>query len=296
MENKKPEKLKGVVPALMTAFKDDAARSFDAENTKKLCKFLADTGVNGLYVGGSSGEMILMSVDERKALLEAAMEAVEGTNVAVIAHVGAMSTADTLELSRHAESVGADALSSVTPLYFKYSVREVTYYYERIAAETSVPVVIYNIPGLTGLSLNREQLGTLLSIPNVCGMKFTSSDFCQLERLIADFPDKVFYNGADEMLLSGLAAGADGGIGTTYNFMPEKFVKIYSDFKAGRIDEARKTQGEANEIICAILKHGGMPSSKYLINRRGFEYGICREPFMPLPEESKAALDKLCLV
>ncbi len=296
MENKKYEKLKGVVPALMTAFKDDAARSFDADATKKLCRFLADAGVNGLYVGGSSGEMILMSVDERKALLEAVMEAVEGTNVAVIAHVGATSTADTLELSRHAESVGADALSSVTPLYFKYTVREVNHYYERIAAETSVPVVIYNIPGLTGLSLNREQLGNLLSIPNVCGMKFTSSDFCQLERLIADFPDKVFYNGADEMLLSGLAAGAHGGIGTTYNFMPEKFVKIYSDFKAGRIAEAHKTQGEANEIICAILKHGGMPSSKYLINRRGIEYGICREPFMPLPEESKAALDKLVLV
>jgi len=296
MANTNIEKLKGVVPALMTAFKHDAAQSFDAENTKKLCRFLADAGVNGLYVGGSSGEMILMSVDERKALLEAAMEAVEGTNVAIVAHVGAMSTADTLELARHAESVGADALSSVTPLYFKYTVREVTHYYERIAGETSVPVVIYNIPGMTGLSLNREQLGSLLSIPNICGMKFTCSDFCQLERLISDFPDKVFYNGADEMLLSGLAAGAHGGIGTTYNFMPEKFVKIYNDFKAGRIDEARKTQGEANEIICTILKHGGMASSKYLIQRRGIDCGLCREPFMPVSEESKAILDALKLV
>jgi len=240
--------------------------------------------------------MILMTVDERKALLEATMEVAKETGIAIIAHTGAMSTADTLELTRHAESVGADAVSSVTPLYFKYTVREVNYYYERIAGETNIPVIIYNIPGLTGLSLNREQLGTLLSIPGVGGMKFTCSDFCQLERLVSDHPDKIFYNGADEMLLSGLAAGADGGIGTTYNFMPEKFVKIYNDFKAGNMADALKTQGEANEIICAILKHGGMPSSKYLINRRGFEYGICREPFMPLPKESMEALDKLQLI
>ncbi len=296
MANVKPEKLKGIFPALMTAFKRDADQSFDAENTKKLCRFLAETGCNGLYVGGSSGEMILMNVDERKALLEAVMEVAKETGLAIIAHTGATSTRDTLELTRHAESVGADAVSSVTPLYFKYTVREVNHYYERIAGETNLPVIIYNIPGMTGLSLNREQLGDLLSISGVGGMKFTSSDYCQLERLVSDFPDKVFYNGADEMLLSGLAAGADGGIGTTYNFMPEKFVKIYNDFKAGRIDDARKTQGEANEIICAILKHGGMASSKYLINRRGFEYGLCREPFMPVSEESAKALDALKLV
>ncbi len=296
MANAKPEKLKGVFPALMTAFKNDADRSLDFENTKKLCRFLADAGVNGLYVGGSSGEMLLMSVDERKALLEAVIEVARETGLAIIAHTGATSTKDTLELTRHAEAVGADAISSVTPLYFRYSVPEVNHYYERIAGETSLPVIIYNIPGMTGLTLNRDQLGALLSIPGVGGMKFTSYDFFQLERLTNDFPDKIFYNGADEVLLSGLSAGADGGIGTTYNFMPERFVKIYADFKAGRLDEARKTQGEANESITAILKHGGIPSSKYLICRRGFDYGYCREPFMPLSKEATEALDKVQLV
>ncbi len=296
MANVKPEKLKGIFPALMTAFKNDADRTLDCEATKKLCRFLADVGVNGLYVGGSSGEMILMSVDERKAMLEAIMEVAKETGLAIIAHTGATSTKDTLELTRHAEAVGADAISSVTPLYFRYSIPEVNHYYERIAGETNLPVIIYNIPGLTGLTLNRAQIGDLLSIPGVGGMKFTTYDFYQLERLVSDFPDKIFYNGADEVLLSGLSAGADGGIGTCYNFMPEKFVKIYADFKAGKIDEARKTQGEANEIITAILKHGGIPSSKYLINRRGIEYGICREPFMPLSKESMEALDKIQLV
>ena len=290
MENKKPEKLKGILPALMTAFKDDADRSLDCGKIKKHCANLADSGVNGLYVGGSSGEMVLMSVAERKALLEAVMEAVEGRNMTVIAHVGTMSTVDTLDLARHAESVGADALSSVTPLYYKYSVREVMYYYQRIAAETALPVIIYNIPALTGLTLNKDQLGELLSIPNVGGMKFTASDFFQLERLRTDFPDKIFYNGSDEMLLSGLAAGADGGIGTTYNFMPEKIVRIYNEFKAGNFTEALKVQSEANRIIERILKHGVLPSSKYLMKLRGMEYGSCREPFMPLTAEAVADL------
>ena len=237
--------------------------------------------------------MVLQSTAERKALLEAVMEAVEGRNMTVIAHVGSMSTADTLDLARHAESVGAHALSSVTPLYYKYSVREVMHYYERIAGETALPVIIYNIPALTGMTLNKDQLGDLLSIPNIGGMKFTSSDFFQLERLRTDFPDKIFYNGSDEMLLSGLSAGADGGIGTTYNFMPEKIVRIYNEFRAGNFAEALKTQSEANRIIERILKHGVLPSSKYLLKLRGMEYGSCREPFMPLTEEALADLSTI---
>jgi len=295
MENRKPEKLKGIMPALMTAFKDDEARTLDCEKVKQLCVFLAEKGVNGLYVGGSSGEMVLMSPDERKALLETVMEAVEGKNITVIAHIGAMSTADTLSLARHAEAVGADAVSSVTPLYYKYSVREVKNYYERIAGSTGLPVIIYNIPALTGLTLNITQLGELLSIPNVGGMKFTSSDFFMLERLHTDYPDKIFYNGSDEMLLSGLSAGADGGIGTTYNFMPEKILSVYNAFRAGDFSAAHKAQSEANRIIELILKYGVLPSSKYLIKKRGIDYGICREPFMPLSAEAESALSMVNL-
>lgn len=290
----KPEKLKGILPALMTAFKNDESRTLDTEKIAVLCRYLASEGVNGLYVGGSSGEMVLMSVDERKKLLETVMEATEGLGLTIISHVGAMSTADTLSLARHAASVGADALSSVTPLYYRYNVKEVTHYYERIAGETELPVIIYNIPALTGMTLSKEQLGTLLSIPNVGGMKFTSSDFFQLERLRSDFPDKVFYNGSDEMLLSGLAAGADGGIGSTYNFMPDKIVRVYRLFQEGKYTEALAEQSEINRIIECLIKHGVHASAKYLIKARGIvDYGTCREPFLPLTEEAKRELDQL---
>lgn len=282
----KNQKLTGILPALLTAFDDHGV---DTNATAKLVDTLMKAGVDGLYVGGSSGEMVLQSTDERRALLECVMENVAGRGC-VIAHVGALSTADTVTLAKHAKAVGADAVSSVTPLYYKYSFREVKAYYARIAEAAQLPVIIYNIPALTGMSLNRDQLGELLSIPGVGGMKFTASDFYQLERLHTDFPDHVFYNGSDEMLLSGLAAGADGGIGTTYNFQPKRMVEIRKRYLAGDMQGALALQTLANRTIEVILRNGVIPSTKALLGMLGLDVGLCREPFMPLTEEMLADL------
>lgn len=282
----KIEKLTGILPALLTIFDE---KGVDTKTTGKLVDKLLAAGVDGLYVGGSSGEMVLQSVDERKALLECVMEAAGGRG-AVIAHIGALSTADTVALARHAKTAGADAVSSVTPLYYKYSFREVKAYYARIAEAAELPVIIYNIPALTGMTLSAAQLGEILSIPGVGGMKFTSSDFYQLERLRSDYPDHVFYNGSDEMLLSGLVAGADGGIGTTYNFQPERIVNIRRAYLANDMQGALKLQSDANRVIEVILRNGVLPSSKKLLELMGLEAGLCREPFLPLTEEMIADL------
>ena len=281
------KKLKGIMPALMTAF-DTATESISKENTAALVKKLKSAGVHGFYVGGSSGEMVLCSVKERMELLETVMEA--SGDLTVIAHTGAMSTADAILLSRHAESSGADAISSVTPLYYKYSFREIKHYYSRLCEAVNIPVIIYNIPALTGTALDFGQLSELLSIDGVGGMKFTSSDFFLLNRLKQEFPDKVFYNGCDEMLLSGLSAGADGGIGTTYNFMPEMFLSIYELFNSGRMKEANAVQSMANKIIAEVVSKGTLSASKQMINFSGLDYGVCREPLLPLDETAKNEL------
>ena len=195
-------------------------------------------------------------------------------------------------LRRYA-SLASGTISSVTPLYYKYGFREVKHYYERLAAETSLPVIIYNIPALTGTTLSTAQLSEILSIPNVGGMKFTSSDFFQLERIRAAFPDKVFYNGSDEMLLSGLAAGADGGIGSTYNNQPKRMLKIYGAYLAGDMKTALAEQAKANEVIAALLKVGVLPGCKMLLRLKGFDYGECREPFLPLGEDAVKELEGL---
>lgn len=281
------KKLKGIMPALMTAF-DTATESISKENTAALVKKLKLAGVHGFYVGGSSGEMVLCSVKERMELLETVMEA--SGDLTVIAHTGAMSTADAILLSRHAESSEADAISSVTPLYYKYSFREIKHYYSRLCEAVNIPVIIYNIPALTGTALDFGQLSELLSIDGVGGMKFTSSDFFLLNRLKQEFPDKVFYNGCDEMLLSGLSAGADGGIGTTYNFMPEMFLSIYELFNNGRMKEANAVQSMANKIIAEVVSKGTLSASKQMINFSGLDYGVCREPLLPLDETAKNEL------
>ncbi len=281
----KMNKLHGIMPALMTAFDGDG---IDSSRIGELVRKMSNDGVHGFYVGGSSGEMVLCSIDERKELLETVME--NKGERAVIAHVGCLSTKDTAELSRHAKACGADAVSSVTPLYYKYSFAEVKNYYKRIAEESELPVIMYNIPGLTGTAYGYDQLCELLEIEGVKGMKFTSSDFFLLNRLVNTYPEKVFYNGSDEMLLSGLAAGAHGGIGTTYNFMPDLMVKIYSLVKEEKLNEAREVQSVVNKAIATVLRHGGVPSCKHLISLYGVPYGDCREPFMPLDENAKADL------
>lgn len=279
------KKLYGIMPALMTAFNGEG---IDRPSVARLIHKMKENGVDGLYVGGSSGEMVLCSVDERKALLETVME--NKGNLAVIAHVGSLSTADTTILAAHAKECRADAVSSVTPLYYKYSFAEVKNYYRRIAEASELPVIIYNIPAITGSSYGYDQLCELLEIDGVQGMKFTSSDFYLLNRLVNTYPEKVFYNGSDEMLLSGLAAGAHGGIGTTYNFMPELIVRIHECFKAADIAGAQEAQCVVNSVIATVLKHGVLPASKYMVSLSGIPYGECREPFLPLDENAKADL------
>ncbi len=178
----------------------------------------------------------------------------------------------------------------MTPLYYKYSFREIKHYYSRLCEAVNIPVIIYNIPALTGTALDFGQLSELLSIDGVGGMKFTSSDFFLLNRLKQEFPDKVFYNGCDEMLLSGLSAGADGGIGTTYNFMPEMFLSIFELFNNGRMKEANAVQSLANKIIAEVVSRGTLSASKQMINFSGLDYGVCREPLLPLDETAKNEL------
>ena len=290
------ENLHGILPALMTAFTDDGAH-IDRARIRKLVRHLIDSGVHGLYVGGSSGEMLLCSTEERMELLETVLDVTQnaGRPVAVIAHVGSAGTRETLALARHAARSGADAVSSVTPFYFSYGFAEVRRFYEELAA-VELPVVIYNIPARTGMTLNEAQLGTLLSIPpNVAGMKFTSSDFYLLERLVTAHPDKIFYNGSDEMLLSGLAAGAHGGIGTTYNFQPARMLSIYRLYHEGRMAEALANQRQANAMIEAVLDYGVLPACKALLRIGGLDYGTCRAPFLPLSDEQYAALAKTAI-
>lgn len=283
------KKITGIIPAFISAFNADGSLSIEA--TKKHAQRLVEQGADSLYVGGSSGEMILLSVDERKAQLDAVLEAVPA-DFPIIAHVGAANPVDAYELAKYADKAGAAAISSVAPFYYKYEFREIKAYYEKLAASSEAPTIMYNIPALSGVNFSMKQLSELLSLPNVEGMKFTCSDYFLFERVRKAFPEKALYNGSDEMVCAGLAMGADGGIGTTYNIMVSKFAKLYKLFKENKVVEALEIQHDINDVIAELFNYPLLPAVKYLVYRCGCDCGTCRDPFSTLTDEEKDRIEK----
>jgi N-acetylneuraminate lyase len=137
-----------------------------------------------------------------------------------------------------------------------------------------------------------KEMSAFLEDDRFIGIKYTSNDFFTMEQCKSKFPNKIVYNGFDEMLLCGLSMGADGGIGSTYNFMANKFVKIQKLFNEGNIAEAQKVQKEANRIITILCKVGVMQAEKEVLNQLGFDFGVCRHPFGEPTEEQKALIAK----
>jgi N-acetylneuraminate lyase len=279
-------KLEGIYSALLTPFSEDEA--IDRQAIGALVDFQVRLGVDGLYVGGSSGEAMLQSLEERASCLADVAAAAAG-RLRLIAHVGTIATRDALQLSEHAARAGYHAISAIAPFYYDFSRREVMAHYRELADASGLPLIVYNFPARTsGFTLN--ELVELLSYPNIIGIKHTSSDMFQLERIRHAAPDAIVYNGYDEMCLAGLAMGAQGAIGTTYNFMGDLFVDLRICAAQGRIEEARRLQEMANKVIQVLIKVGVMPGSKALLGIMGVRCGPSRRPFRKIEASDLAAL------
>ena len=153
-------------------------------------------------------------------------------------------------------------------------------------------MLVYHIPAFSGVGMGMDEISSFLEDDRFAGIKYTSNDFFTMERCKALYPDKLIMNGYDEMLLSGLAMGADGGIGSTYNFMADKFVLIRKLFSEGKLEQARAVQNEANRIIAVLCKIGVMQAEKEVMNQLGFDFGDCLPPFSKVSEAQKALIAK----
>ena len=290
-------KYQGVIPAFYACY--DKEGGVSAEGVKALTRHLIAKGVKGVYVGGSSGECIYQHPDERKAVLEAVMSEARG-KITVIAHVACNNTADSVELAAHAEACGVDAIAAIPPIYFhlpEYAIAD--YWNAMSAAAPHTEFVIYNIPQLAGTALTMSLLHTMLENPNVVAVKNSSMPTQDIQMFkdagIAARGENGFvvFNGPDEQFVSGLAMGADGGIGGTYAVMPELFLKMYKLVHKGEMAKARALQYEADRIIYKMCEaRGNLYAVQKEILRRmyGLELGGVRAPLPNLVPGDEAVV------
>ena len=241
-------KYQGIFPALHACYGDDGRVS--PERVRATARYLMEKGVKGLYVGGSSGECIYQGVAERKLTLEHVMDEVGG-KLTVIAHVACNNNADSCELAVHAESLGVDAIAAIPPIYFHLPAKAIAKYWDDISdAAPNTDFIIYNIPQLAGVALTVPLIREMLKNPRVIGVKNSSMPVQNIQMWRDE--GAIVFNGPDEQLLSGLAAGAIGGIGGTYACMPELFLRIYELYQEGNMQEGLMLQDECCRIIYKI--------------------------------------------
>jgi len=290
MVSEKWQAFRGIISALVTPMRADESVNYAALET--LAHAQLARGVEGFYCCGSSGEGPLLRFDERKQVLATLVNAAQG-KVPVIAHVGTPRTQDAVELAKSAEQDGASAVSLVPPYYYKYSREEIIAYYRRVLDAISIPVILYNIPQFTGVELDSLTAEALLGDEQVLGVKHTSHNLYSLERMIARYPDKVFFNGFDEIFLSSLAAGATATVGTTVNLQPELFLALRTAFRQGDIPKAQRLQQQINEVVENLVARGVFQSAKYLAGKGVVDTGPTREPFVALTATQREELDAL---
>lgn len=281
-------KYEGIIPAFYACY--DAEGNINAQAVRDLTEYLIGKGVKGLYVGGSSGECIYQSVAERKLVLENVMAQNQG-RITIIAHVACNNTADSMELAAHAESLGVDAIAAIPPIYFKLPDRAVAKYWNDISsAAPNTDFIIYNIPQLAGIALSSGLLKTMMQNPSVIGVKNSSMPIQDIEMWRDE--GAMVMNGPDEQLLSGLVAGATGGIGGTYAAMPELYNYIFDAVKAGgSLAKAREVQDDCCHIIYKMCSgQGNMYAMiKEIIRLQGGpDCGDVRAPLYGLQESDKA--------
>ena len=284
-------KYQGIFPAFYACYDGEGQVSPDA--VRALARHLLDKGVKGLYVGGSSGECIYQSVAERKLTLEQVMAEVGG-KMTVIAHVACNNTADSRELAAHAESLGVDAIAAIPPIYFHLPPAAIAQYWNDISdAAPNTDFIIYNIPQLAGVALSVPLLQEMLKNPRVVGVKNSSMPVQDIQMWRDE--GAIVFNGPYEQLLSGLAAGAIGGIGGTYAAMPELYLEIFRCYQAGDLSKGLEVQNECCRIIYKMCTAKGNLYAviKEILRRLGGpDVGSVRAPLAPLADTDSVVVDE----
>lgn len=269
----------GVLPAMATPVADDGY-SVNTRAVPPLVDFLIETGVNGLFVGGTTGEGLLLDTDHRCALHEAAVEAV-ADRVPILLHVGTNITRDSLILAEHAADIGADAIVAITPTFYGMTDQALLAYFEQIAAVApDVPFLVYDIPHMAATGVSPNLLGKLLqTIPSFGGIKSSRPD-AQVLRQLADVVgnDGMLLAGNERIALGSLTLGAAGLISGLATAIPEPFVALVQAYAAGDLKAARREQKRVNHLLDLMPPGERIGAIKLILQQRGLEVGPAIPP------------------
>ena len=281
-------KLTGLIAAPHTPF--DANGEVNYPVIDRIAEHLIRQGVKGAYVCGTTGEGIHCSVEERKKIAERWVAASQG-QLSITLHTGALSIADALELSRHAETLDIFATSVIGPCFFKPStVDDLVEYCRIIAAAAPSKGFYYYHSGMSGLSLDMEQflIAAADKIPNLSGMKFNSADMYEFQRCLRvnnrqfDIPF-----GVDEFLPAGLACGAVGAVGSTYNYAAPLYHRLIESFNRGDHQDVAACMDKVIAIIRILVQYGGVAAGKLAMQLHDIDVGAPRRPLRPMTSEQK---------
>lgn len=283
--------IRGLYAATLTPFRAD--ESVCMADLALLLAWNNTQPLDGLYVGGSTAETFLCSTEERIDVLDATASLAD-PRLKLIAHVGDISTRKSEKLARAAGNMRYAAISAVTPFYYPVGYAELKRHYADLIQAAGKPMIVYNFPAFSGSNLSTEQISGLLNLEGVIALKQTSANLYQMEQITRAHPEQVVFNGFDEILASGIIAGAAGGIGSTYNVQAQRIAGIAQAINSGNTVEAQRLQREANIVIDALVAAGVIPGLKYVLKRKGIiNSDVCRRPMNVVSEVHRAKLDAL---
>ncbi|PLR73552.1 4-hydroxy-tetrahydrodipicolinate synthase [Bacillus sp. UMB0728] len=281
----------GIIPAMVTPFNGEGKVNEAA--LRRLAGNMIEAGCHGIFVLGSNGEFFSLSNEEKIEIARIVVDEVDG-RLPVYAGTGGNSTAETISLTKQMEDAGVTAVSVITPYFVKLSQEELKNHFELIAEAVNIPIILYDIPGMTGNPLAPSTVKELAKVSNIVAIKDSSGSFDNvLKNLEAQGPEFTVLVGTDSLILPALMAGGGGAIAATANLLPKVVVSIYEKWSAGDLEGAELQQKKLRAIRNAFGK-GTLPSVlKEAMNSAGLEVGQPRLPVKPLPEKTKLEVDEI---
>ncbi len=287
-------KLEGLIAAPFTPFNDSGELALG--QIEKLANLYNKNGVKGVFICGSTGEGVALTFDEKIQVLKA-WGGIDDPSLKKVFMVGGTSLKEMQSLAKLAQENQLDAISMMSPYYFKPTKLEhlVDFCYQLAAVTPELPFYYYHIPVLTGAYFSMHKFLKLVDgrIPNFAGIKFSAIDLFDYQKCSIYINQKYqLLWGVDEALLAGLAAGARGAVGSTYNYAAPLYHRIFNAFQQGNMEEARHYQEKAVRMVDLLVKYGGNEAGKAFMKLIGIDCGWFRPPLQPLSNEQLSQLEK----